>query len=156
MLVLYCFFFSSRRRHTRYWRDWSSDGVLFRSLDLMRLTKIPEEFEIQYCKVTGVRSELFDKLVHVLGIKSSTKNRVDLLDVVRPLCVFAAHLPAYTHKTRNLSEQALAVRKSLLKASEPSTLLFRELPEACGFAPFSANESDNDHRVHDFVDPLTK
>src|SRR3712207_8551982 len=24
--VLYCFFFfSSRRRHTRYWRDWSSD-----------------------------------------------------------------------------------------------------------------------------------
>src|SRR3712207_5060532 len=24
-LLLYCFFFSSRRRHTRYWRDWSSD-----------------------------------------------------------------------------------------------------------------------------------
>src|SRR5947209_3307876 len=26
MLMFYfCFFFSSRRRHTRYWRDWSSD-----------------------------------------------------------------------------------------------------------------------------------
>src|SRR3712207_9337373 len=27
MLRLFCifFFFSSRRRHTRYWRDWSSD-----------------------------------------------------------------------------------------------------------------------------------
>src|SRR5438445_3249445 len=25
MLYLYLFFFSSRRRHTRYWRDWSSD-----------------------------------------------------------------------------------------------------------------------------------
>src|SRR5690606_40481276 len=25
------FFFSSRRRHTRFSRDWSSDGVLFRS-----------------------------------------------------------------------------------------------------------------------------
>src|SRR3712207_7297374 len=24
-LLLSCFFFSSRRRHTRYWRDWSSD-----------------------------------------------------------------------------------------------------------------------------------
>src|SRR3712207_6212854 len=24
-MVDYCFFFSSRRRHTRYWRDWSSD-----------------------------------------------------------------------------------------------------------------------------------
>src|SRR3712207_6151649 len=25
MFYGYCFFFSSRRRHTRYWRDWSSD-----------------------------------------------------------------------------------------------------------------------------------
>jgi hypothetical protein len=124
------------------------------SLDLMRMTKIPEEFEIQYYKVTGLRSELFDKLVHVLGIKSSKKGRVDLLDVVRPLCVFAAQLPPYTHKTKKLSEQALAVRKSLLKASEPSTLLFRELPEVCGFAPFSANQRGDDYRVQDFVEAL--
>src|SRR3712207_8532603 len=26
-----CFFFSSRRRHTRYWRDWEFRRVLFRS-----------------------------------------------------------------------------------------------------------------------------
>src|SRR5947209_18097237 len=25
MFVIFFFFFSSRRRHTRYWRDWSSD-----------------------------------------------------------------------------------------------------------------------------------
>src|SRR3712207_8541611 len=25
MIFRYFFFFSSRRRHTRYWRDWSSD-----------------------------------------------------------------------------------------------------------------------------------
>src|SRR3712207_7872470 len=25
MRVVLCVFFSSRRRHTRYWRDWSSD-----------------------------------------------------------------------------------------------------------------------------------
>src|SRR5258707_7539417 len=25
LLHFLCFFFSSRRRHTRYWRDWSSD-----------------------------------------------------------------------------------------------------------------------------------
>src|SRR3712207_8299691 len=24
-MTLFIFFFSSRRRHTRYWRDWSSD-----------------------------------------------------------------------------------------------------------------------------------
>src|SRR3712207_8194598 len=27
------FFFSSRRRHTRYWRDWEFRRVLFRSID---------------------------------------------------------------------------------------------------------------------------
>src|SRR5947209_10954366 len=31
--ILFFFFFSSRRRHTRYWRDWSSDVC---SSDLLR------------------------------------------------------------------------------------------------------------------------
>src|SRR3712207_1951735 len=31
---LFYFFCSSRRRHTRYWRDWSSGRVLFRSEEL--------------------------------------------------------------------------------------------------------------------------
>src|SRR3712207_7385422 len=32
LVYMICFFFSSRRRHTRYWRDWSSDVC---SSDLM-------------------------------------------------------------------------------------------------------------------------
>src|SRR5947209_20630283 len=35
-MVLFSFFFSSRRRHTRYWRDWSSDVC---SSDLRRCPK---------------------------------------------------------------------------------------------------------------------
>src|SRR3712207_9505280 len=37
--LMLCFFFSSRRRHTRYWRDWSSDvcsSDLNKSLDQIR------------------------------------------------------------------------------------------------------------------------
>src|SRR3712207_4602476 len=37
---MYFFFFSSRRRHTRYWRDWSSDVC---SSDLPAPGSIPEE-----------------------------------------------------------------------------------------------------------------
>src|SRR3712207_1432762 len=33
LTIFYFFFFSSRRRHTRYWRDWSSDVC---SSDLLR------------------------------------------------------------------------------------------------------------------------
>src|SRR5882757_4530303 len=35
-----CFFFSSRRRHTRYWRDWSSDVC---SSDLEEGRRRPDE-----------------------------------------------------------------------------------------------------------------
>src|SRR3712207_8903526 len=34
---LYFFFFSSRRRHTRYWRDWSSD-VCSSDLDYLQVS----------------------------------------------------------------------------------------------------------------------
>src|SRR3712207_8304314 len=39
MLTLF-FFFSSRRRHTRYWRDWSSDVC---SSDLAQVPLVVEE-----------------------------------------------------------------------------------------------------------------
>src|SRR5947209_9645722 len=39
-MILFFFFFSSRRRHTRYWRDWSSDVC---SSDLPVVDPGPEE-----------------------------------------------------------------------------------------------------------------
>src|SRR3712207_4070537 len=39
------FFFSSRRRHTRYWRDWSSDVC---SSDLEGLEGTPNELKLKY------------------------------------------------------------------------------------------------------------
>src|SRR3712207_6526335 len=40
MLLIFFFFFSSRRRHTRYWRDWSSDVC---SSDLGYIDYSPEQ-----------------------------------------------------------------------------------------------------------------
>src|SRR3712207_8933732 len=55
---MYSFFFSSRRRHTRYWRDWSSDVC---SSDLP--TSIIESLQLRFRHIillydadeTGVR-----------------------------------------------------------------------------------------------------
>src|SRR5947209_19817000 len=38
MILLY-FFFSSRRRHTRYWRDWSSDVCSSDLFDIIEKSK---------------------------------------------------------------------------------------------------------------------
>lgn len=120
-------------------------------LDLMRLTKLPQNFEIQYCKPAGIRSELFKKLLLVLVPTSTTKDRLAILDVVRPLCEFAAHLTPYAKKTRNLSPVTDAVRTALLQAQEPATLLFRQLPEACGFAQLAAQKNSNSKLIDQFV-----
>src|SRR3712207_7954038 len=40
-MFVFFFFFSSRRRHTRYWRDWSSD-VCSSDLALSNITSISE------------------------------------------------------------------------------------------------------------------
>jgi hypothetical protein len=133
------------------------NGVFMREmvgLDIMRLTKVPEVFEIQYCKVAGVRSELFKRLLSLLEMEAPealthrsaacSGGKIDVLDVVRPLCVFAAQLHPYTHKTKRLSATSLAVRSALLSAREPSMLLFRDLPVACGFPVITALFSSPD------------
>src|SRR5258707_2499851 len=48
-LNLWLLFFSSRRRHTRYWRDWSSDVC---SSDLAKET-VEHERVVSFLGVTG-------------------------------------------------------------------------------------------------------
>lgn len=119
------------------------NGVFMREmvgLDAMRLTKVPESFEIQYCKIAGVRTELFERLLKILDVTRGETRTLELLDVVRPLCVFAAELPLFTQKTKRLSSSAVAVRSALLSAREPAVLLFRDLPAACGFGEFTSDK----------------
>lgn len=118
------------------------DGTFLRELNgetMLVLTKAPERFEIQYCKIEGVRAELFERLVTVLEVKSSEDRKAELLDVVKRLCVFVAQLPNYVLNTKRLTPTALAVRDVVLNAREPTKLLFTELPKACGFQPIPAD-----------------
>jgi hypothetical protein len=121
--------------------------------DFQRLIKAPENFEIQYCRITGVRKVVFEHLFKVLNPGREPKT-IELLDVVRPLCVFAAQLPDYAKKTRRVSRMAIQVRDALMKAEEPSTLLFRTLPDACGCEQFEADTHPMPEKVKRFVERL--
>ena len=134
-----------------------SDGGFLRNItghDFQRLTKAPETFEIQLCRVTGLRAAVFERLYRLLGPERGDQRKGDILDVVRPLCVFAAQLPAYTHRTGSLSDDARCVRDALLSAEEPAKLLFSSLPVSCGLPPFLPDESASASRVRKFVDRL--
>lgn len=120
------------------------DGTFLREMNgetMLVLTKAPERFDMQYCKIAGLRSLLFDKLITALELERSNDTKVELLDVVKPICVFVAQLPAYVLNTKRLSAIALAVRDAILGAREPATLIFTALPNACGFAPVSAMQT---------------
>ena len=124
--------------------------------EILRLTKLPLTFELQLCRVHGVRRELFDKLSEMLGVGTGSLRNTDILAVIRPLCIFVAKLPDYTRNTQRLGVGARAVRDALLAAREPATLLFRTLPVALGLAPFSPGEMERrgNLRVQEYIASL--
>ncbi len=121
--------------------------------DFQRLIKAPENFEVQYCRIAGVRTVVFEHLFKVLNPGKKPKT-IELLDVVRPLCVFAAQLPDYAKKTARVSRMAIQVRDALMKAEEPPTLLFQTLPDACGCEQFEADATPSPQKVKRFVERL--
>ena len=117
------------------------DGSFLREFNgeqMLVLTKAPDRFDIQYCKIEGVRAELFERLLAVLEIRRPGDRDVELLDLVKSLCQFVAQLPPYVRNTQKLSPIALAVRHAILEAREPAKLLFNDLPLACGFEAIQA------------------
>ena len=120
----------------------------------LRLIKQPESFEVQLCRVVGVRAEVFALLARLFEQVNPSDENPQLLDVVRPLSTFAAQLPEYTRRNSGLPNQAKDVRDALLSAREPSTLVFVDLPKSCGFDQFSADEPADTERAQQFVDSL--
>lgn len=121
------------------------DGTFIREMGaeiMLELTKAPERFEIQYCRIEGVRTEIFKKLLDILDIKPKNEYKTELLDVVKPLCVFVAQLPAYVHNTKKMTSCTIAVRDVIMNAHEPLKLLFTELPKACGNMSFSTGRTE--------------
>lgn len=121
--------------------------------DFHRLIKAAENFEVQYCRIAGVRTVVFEQLFKVLNPDKKPKS-IDLLDVVRPLCVFAAKLPDFAKKSNRVSKITSQVRDALLRAEEPATLLFQTLPEACGCERFEADAAPSQQKVKRFVERL--
>ncbi len=124
--------------------------------ELQRLCRVPQNFELQYCKIQGVRLSLFEQLLDVLNFQKDQASYAQILGVVRPLCVFVSELPPYTQRTRKLTPQTLAVRDCILNAREPGSLLFRELPIALSHQPFASERSGEleTTETHNYVTDL--
>lgn len=120
-----------------------------------RLCRAPEAFTLQLCRISGMRSQVLNKMAEVLLPDLRKGKKVDVLTLVRPLARFAQELEEYTQHTSRLSKNALNVRRALFSAREPDRLLFKLLPQALGMKEFTAQE-ETPETVEKFSKKLTE
>ena len=118
-----------------------------------RLLKAPQQFELKRFRMEGIRADVFAQFLKVLN-QSEEVETPDLLTVVTPLILQVAQLPKYTLKTQTLSEKAKNLRKIILDAREPDTLIFEQLPKVIGFPIFSPETESNSKIVDEFFTTL--
>jgi len=120
---------------------------------LAGIVKAARIYEIQYCKIEGVRREVFKRIAFNCGFVDP--NKTELLDVVAALCRFRVGLPEYSLKTRQIGMVAQAVRSVISEAREPINFVFRDLPTACGHAAFKPGDKIPEAVLNAFVGTLS-
>ena len=121
-----------------------------------RLIKSPEKFEIKRFRMDGIRSEVFSQFLGLISNSSTEIGQLNLLTVVKPLVRFVTKLPRYTMLTRELSREAIELRKAVSDAREPDALLFDQLPQALGFDAFGPYEEMDSTTVAKFFNTLRR
>jgi hypothetical protein len=121
---------------------------------LERLLRWPERFEVRQSRIAGVRLEVFERLARSLF--TGGKPTKTVLDLVRGLMRFVNELPTYARSTSQLSGDAIGIREALLRARDPSQLLFTELPEACGCHAFEVEDRVDAAEIDRFFTTLKR
>ena len=118
--------------------------------DIELLTKVPQRYSVQLCRIVGIKAVVFDQIVNTF-MQNSAGKKINLLQIVKMLCSFITSLPQYVQKTAQLSSHAKAVRKCLLESLEPANLLYRDLPIACGLQPIKTGSDYSEVNAKKFV-----
>ena len=120
-----------------------------------RLIRSPEKFEIKRFRMEGIRAEVFEQFTGMLSKPVSTMGKApNLLVIVRPFISFIHKLPRYTMLTQDLSDAAIALRRTVTDAQEPDALLFEQLPKALGFDTFGPSVETDSKTVDAFFNTL--
>ena len=90
-------------------------------------------FAVQWVEIDAARAETLAALAPILGLAEAVRKPLPVaLRVLR-----AVHaLPPYVRRTGALSDRALAARGALERATDPTRLVFHDLPDALGAGSF--------------------
>jgi len=94
------------------------------------LSRVPEEFEIQYFTYGTEEKTYLRELREVLSLDEAIDSaQDDLIPIVRKIILVAAKLPHYSRYTDCLNPETLKLRTLLLSAKDPNELLFVDIPK---------------------------
>jgi ABC-type dipeptide/oligopeptide/nickel transport system ATPase component len=102
----------------------------FTTEHLERFLKRPDTFAFQQFKIEGVTQSFLQEYQNSLLNGKKAPNAPKLFQA---MAVFMQDIPPYTKQTKNISKVAQRVRDAFKNNKSPQDLLFRKLPEACGF-----------------------
>jgi hypothetical protein len=102
----------------------------FTTEHLERFLKRPDTFTFQQFKIEGITQSFLQEYENSLLAGKSAPNAPKLFQA---MAMFIKDIPPYTKQTKNISEVAQKVRDAFKNNKSPQDLLFRKLPEACGF-----------------------
>jgi len=120
-----------------------------------RLLKTPAKFELQQVPIEGAREDVLRHLAPLVGLPEEERKT---LPVVLRLLRQVHGLPPFVRKTSSMSEEALAVREALHRSTDPTMLLFEDLPRALniGLDSFLSRANVSEEEIELFVKELQK
>lgn len=125
---------------------------------LERLVRNPDRFSIKnFAASTGDRRHVIERLAEALKVDitpSDRRRNSTVLALMAPLLGTIRDLPEYTLRSRNMSEEAVAVRDTLLSARQPDEVLFRDLPTAVGLDDPSAVSAGDPLAINEYAQRL--
>ena len=95
--------------------------------DIDEYLQDPTRFSMRWILIDQEKASILAGIADILSEVGATSNARDPLEAARGLVALVFGLPSWSQRTHNLSDVALAVRDTLLKASDPHKVLFIDL-----------------------------
>ena len=152
-VFLFAYFKANQNEIALYENGTFLQQVAFGTLE--RLLKNPEKFDMQRVRIEGVREDVLKKLAPLVGLPEDERKPLPfVLRILRQV----HGLPPFVRKTSRMSDEALAVREVVYRATDPTRLLFEELPDRLDIGIDSFLEADAVEETHVdlFVSKLQK
>jgi hypothetical protein len=118
--------------------------------DFEVLVRRPELFALAGGRVSGERVAVVTRFARSLGVDAAT------MPVVRALMKMVKTMPEHAWRTQKMPKEILQTRAVFERARSPERLLYAELPEALGQAPFADTGEAEPSRIEAFFTVLNQ